>query len=187
MTRYLSIALLFGLGGCGGIIGELEKVPQGPDVSAAPWPRLVDTPEPPEARLTAGSGERALESLTNERTAQDSRQARADAVPPVSQTLVSRGQSNVLRTADAGPGVDADDLLARAALLRERTQASSQPISNDLEARSALIRERSNTAVVAAAPPNRPVPLRPLETPVVSSTFEERARKAQERAKQAGS
>jgi len=186
MTRCFSLVFLIALGGCGGAIGSFDDVPPGPDVSAAEWPRLVDTPEPPEVRLTAGNGDRAVQRLAGQRTMLDERRSRADAVAPVSQALASRGQTNLTRTADVGPGIDADDLLARAARLREKRLASTEPTTGDLAARSASARQRNTASQPVLAELRRPVPLRPLEQPVVSQSFEERARRAQQRAARAG-
>ena len=131
--------------------------------------------------------------------------------PPVDEAgLLARAAQLQSRTADVQPAVDDADLLARAARVRAQAQIASAPVNEaDLQARAALLRQRTSdvaalneadllsrasrsqrgdTAPVAPivqnAPvaPRPPVPLRPLDTPVVSSSFEERARLARERA-----
>jgi len=233
MTRFSVFGLLIGLAGCGSTIGAFDGLPEGADVKNAPWPRLVDTPEPPEGRLTAGNGVRAFESLTSQRGQSEARLARADTVPPVSDSLLTRGGNIQSRTENTAPpineadlltraerlqarselgasAVDEEDLLARAARLQARSGvAESTVIDTDLQARAELQQRRTLQQLpvdeagllartdhtrrnagpapltnVQAAPavPRPPVPLRPLDTPVVSSSFEERARLARERA-----
>lgn len=186
MRRCFPIAFLMALGGCGSTLGSFDDAPAGPDVSAAEWPLLVDTPEPPEGRLTAGNGDRAVQRLAEQRVVVDRRRVQADTVAPVSEVLVSRGQTSLSRTDDGGPGFDADDLLARAARLREKRLEPAPTVSSDLALRSATARERNSVAEPSVVAVRRPVPLRPLESPVVSVSFEERARRAQQRAAQAG-
>lgn len=210
MSRLIVLGLLVGLAGCGSSIGALDGLPSGSDVSDVPWPRLVDTPEPPEARLTAGHGDRAAERLAQQRGAAADRQARAEAVAPVSETLVARGASNQARPVGSVAPVNEADLLARAARLRANADIAPQPLEEaDLLARAELLRARagalgsvnepdllaralrnrqsvgaptSSLARTVPVSPRPPVPLRPLDTPVVSSDFENRARLARERA-----
>ncbi len=160
------LALL--LAGCGQVVGDLSELPRGADLSDTPWPLLVDTPEPPTDRLLITEGERTAVRLAGLREAADTRLARAQAVPPVSDGLVARGAANQGRTGDAAPPIDEVALLARAEELRRRAQ--------------------SINAESASAPvlPARPTPLRPLDAPVVSSGFEERARRALARASAGG-
>ena len=222
-----------GLAGCSGSFGAFEDLPPLSDHSEAPWPRLVDTPEPPKGRLVAGDGERATERLNELRSQSQARTARADQVLPVSDSLLVRGEASQTRplnqvppvdevglfaraaqlqarTTDAPPAVDDSDLLARAARLQAQAQFAAAPVDEaGLEARAALLRQRTSdlatvneadllsrsarnqqgfvapvAPLVQTAPPapRQPAPLRPLDTPVVSSSFEERARLARERA-----
>ena len=197
MPSRFYLCLLVGLAGCGSTIGALDSLPSGPDVSDAEWPLLIDTPEPPEERLTAGTGGNAVERLSARRTQAGQRLSRAESVPPVSDTLLARGTESQSRSAVASvPAVDEADLLARADLLRQRSQIEVASVNEtDLQARAELNRTRTSLPIPAstvttsldAAGPRVPVPLRALDTPVVSSSFEERARRAQERAKRAGS
>lgn len=191
------LCLIVGLSGCGSTIGALDSLPSGPDVGDAAWPRLVDTPEPPEERLTAGNGAGAAERLSVRRSESDERLSRAASVQPVSDTLLTRGEASQSRSGiAAAPAVNEADLLARAEQVRLRSQTDVASINEtDLQARAAQSRIRTALPVPAstvtssldAVGPRLPAPLRPLETPVVSSSFEERARLAQERAKRAGS
>ena len=181
MTRVVILGLVCGLAGCGSTIGAFDGLPAGPDVTESAWPRLVDTPAPPDDRLVAGTGEQAAARLGAQRVQAEARAARANQVAPVSETLAARGKTNLARTGDAGPGFDETDLRARAA-----------PIDDGaLQARAALVRARTSappatSSIITGAQVRRPVPLRPLDTPVVSDSFEERARLARERAARAG-
>jgi len=233
MSRLSVLGLLFGLAGCGGTFGAFDGLPASSDVSNVPWPRLVDTPEPPEERLTAGTGEQATERLNALRGQSEGRLARANQILPVTDSLLVRADANrsrpestvppvdeagllaraeqlQARTAVAPHAVDDADLLARAAQVQARSQVASSDVNEtDLLARAALLRQRTAelgtvneaellaraignrpatrtlaTPVAQSSPtaPRPPVPLRPLDTPVVSSSFEERARLARERA-----
>ena len=229
MSRLGVLGLLVGLVGCGSSFGAFDDVPTGNDVSAEPWPRLVDTPEPPEARLTAGTGEQATQRLSGLRSETEQRLARADAVQPVPDSLLARGEASrsrpvnaipsideagllaraaqlEARTAVPPPAVDDVDLLARAAQVQARAQSASSAVDEtDLLARAALLRQRTSeqneigedsllargaqaqatgasSGQSAPVLPRPPVPLRPLDVPVVTSSFEERARLARERA-----
>lgn len=212
MLRLSALGLCVGLMGCGSTIGALDGLPAGPDLSDTPWPRLVDTPAAPEGRMIPAEGEQAKARLAQRRGEADARSARAQAVAPVSETLLARGEASRTRTdLPDRPTVNEADLVARAERLRARTQLANAPIAEtDLLARAALLRERaalmanqsgqdatlaqstldqqrSTQPAFAAAPagppqPRVPVPLRSLDTPVVSSDFEERARLARERA-----
>lgn len=232
MSRLSVLGLLVGLVGCNSF-GAFEDLPPLSDTSNAAWPRLVDTPEPPEGRLLAGEGDRATERLSGLRGDSQARLARADQVPSVSDSLLARGDASrtrplseappvdeagllaraaelQTRTSDAPSAVNDADLLARAARLQAQAEIASAPVDEaDLQARAALLRQRTSdfatlneadllaraarnqqgfTAPVAPiaqnapASPRPPAPLRPLDTPVVSSSFEERARLARERA-----
>lgn len=233
MVRWSVLGLLVGLAGCGSTIGAFDGLPPASDVGDAPWPRLVDTPEAPEDRLIAGNGAVVEERLSVRRGSSEARQARADSVAPVSDSLLARGVASQSRPANVVPPVDEAALLERAARLQERTQRAPVDIDDsDLLARAARAEERTRVApsevnevdllgraevlrqraadvnavnetellaragrsqqnangaavpVVSQSPvaPRAPVPLRPLDTPVVSSSFEERARLARERA-----
>ena len=196
MAGKVFLGLVLCLAGCGSTIGALDSLPSGPDVSEAAWPRLVDTPEPPEERLTAGTGDRAVQRLGQQRAAADQRLVQAASVQPVSDELLSRGATSQSRSAvAAAPAVDEVGLLARADALRARTQIEVASVNEaDLLNRASEIRARTSVPVPAStvtlsgdlSGPRAPVPLRPLDAPVVSSSFEERARLAQQRAKQAG-
>lgn len=193
MKQVGSFVLVLCLAGCGSTIGTLDELPDGPDVSAAEWPRLVDTPEPPEARLIAGTGERAAQRLGVAREQAGIRLASAGAVPPVSDALLSRGAASRARSDGAvAPAVDEAALLARAERLRQRTATELPAIDEaGLMARAAAMSGRGVASASAAvetaalAPVAAPRPLRPLDAPVVSSGFEARARQAQERARRA--
>ncbi len=218
------LCLLIGFAGCGNTIGALDSLPSGPDVSGVAWPLLVDTPEPPEERLMAGTGAQAITRLNARRTAVDGRLASAAALPPVSDVLLTRAESSRSRVSvGAGPAVNEADLLARAESLRQRTDLQSASAATQnfdeaaLLARAERARQQSSLAFASAGEadlqnranisglrknqpqaasafdaasatfgPRAPVPLRPLDTPVVSNSFEQRARLAQARAKQAG-
>jgi len=210
MSRLSVLGLLVCLAGCGSSIGALDGLPSGSDVSDVPWPRLVDTPEPPEERLTAGNGTLAEARLSERRGESAVRLARAGSVDPVSDSLLARGVANRTRPIGAVSSVDEAALLARAERLQERSQIAPSDVDEaDLLARAALIRQRASRlgsvdeASLAVGPasieqgsynsrapllsggpaaPRAPVPLRPLDAPVVSSSFEERARLARERA-----
>lgn len=172
MVRLVSVAVLLGFAGCGSTIGALDGLPDGPDMSAVEWPRLVDTPEAPEARLTSGAGERAVQNLQAQQASAAARIARAEAVLPVSDALLQRSAASRARTAvPAAPAVDEAGLLARAQEIRVRAVAPRPTLS---------------VSEAGASPLRRPVPIRPLDTPVVSSNFEERARRARERAARSG-
>jgi len=164
----ISVLVLL-LSGCGQVVGDLAELPRGADVGDAPWPLLVDTPEPPANRLMAEDGERTATRLAALRETADGRLARAQAVPPVADDLLVRGAANQGRTSDAAPTFDEAGLLARAERLRQRA-----------------VEADAMTAPVAAIRPARPVPLRPLDAPVVSLSFEERARRALARASAGG-
>lgn len=249
------------LSGCGNSIGTLDSLPAGPDVSAAEWPRLVDTPTlPDEELLNTQTGERVIERLDRQGNEVEARRLRADAIPPVSGQLLDRATVSRSRSDVASvPAVDEASLLARAAQLRDNAQATSVQFDerdllaraarqrqrnsdvahfvdeNDLLARAArqqardadgarfvnendllarAARQQERTAGIslssgdldlrarsqlnqtkasnvsqpsnAVDEPRAPRPLRPLEAPVVSSSFEERARLALQRAAEAG-
>jgi len=186
MAHRVSVAVFLLLAGCGSTIGSFDELPKGADVGDAAWPRLVDTPESPEARLTAGTGEVAAVRLGEQRALLDARRVRADAIPPVSDALQGRGELIASRAADSGSDVDEAALLARADTLRARSQASAVAVDDaGLRARALASRQRGLEPVRPAAAPRTPVPLRPLAQPVVSNSFEERARRAQQRAARA--
>lgn len=257
------LVMIVGFSGCGSSIAALDSLPAGPDVSAAEWPRLVDTPAlPDEELLNTQTGERVIERLARQGNEVEARRLRADAVPPVSGQLLDRATVSRFRS-DAAPipAVDEASLLARAAQSRGNTQVTSiQFDESDLLARAARQRDRSNeithfvdeqdllaraarqraraidselrvdegdllaraanerqrtatsaisnekndlrarsllaqskvrridpvSSLANSEVPRAPQPLRPLDAPVVSSSFEERARRARLRASKVG-
>ncbi len=107
--------------------------------------------------------------------------------------LLARVARQQARDADGTRFVNESDLLARAARQQQRTAGVTLPSDGvDLRARSQLNQTKSsNVASISSPPkatdgPSAPRPLRPLESPVVSSSFEERARLALKRAADAG-
>lgn len=163
-SRLISIAVCAAvplLAGCGSTIGQFDDLPVVELDEETPWPRLVDTPEPPEARLTAGTGGAALVRLNEGKTASVQRKLRAEQVQPVPDALADRTALAQTRSAAPMTVIRDDTLAARAALSQERT-APSAP------------------AAPIAIPRNPGS--RTLDTPVLSADFDERARRALERA-----
>jgi len=109
-------------------------------------------------------------------------------------TLLARAARAQERSRVVDGNVDEAGLRARASRQTERYSLDRSAVDEtDLVARAVRQIGRSDgntldaTSGTTAAPtPRAPVPLRPLDTPVVSSSFEERARQARLRASKAG-
>ncbi len=124
-----------------------------------------------------------------------------------SAALLARAGEIRRRTALSGAGFANADLAARATRQQSRNSLTEQPVNHrDLitkvrDARIMSSKPATPLSVTAVTQPSRqpgpvqpifvdpivPEPLRALDAPVVSTSFQERARLAQERAKKAGS
>lgn len=126
------------------------------------------------------------------RAAQSRENTQGTSVQVNERDLLARAVLQRARNLDSGFRVDESDLLARAAEQRERTiNAALADEKDDMRARSLLAQSKAGNIAPASPPandasPHAPQPLRPLDSPVVSSSFEERARRARLRASEAG-
>lgn len=161
-----AVALLL-FAACGRTIGKLDSLPDIPVAETAPWPRLVDTPQPPEARLTAGTGGAVLTTLTERNAVIQGRQQTVRSVSPAPDSLRDRVAQAEARRVAAGSAVDEQALASRGAAARQRAAA---PKESFLETGSspapAETRQRTSQ-------------------PAVSPDFEAAARRALERAERA--
>lgn len=144
--------LLVGLVGCGSQFAEIEGLPAQRVSSDTPWPRLIDTPAPPQDRLLATTGPRTLAALSTEGEAARDRR---DAVPlpqSVGNELTARAVQLAERAEMLTAGVDRVALIQRAETLNAReAQAVGGQVDGDALAR----RGRELNARNAAATENR--------------------------------
>ena len=212
--RCLALLLAAALPACGGSIAAIDGLPDIAVDESAPYPRLVDVPEPPEARLTAGTGEVVLARLNESADDAATRREAAIRATAVLPDLGPAGSEARARAATPPEPID-DTLLARAAQARARPPAP--PVDDALLARARAVRARAATPAapiderllerrprpappepVAAAPrpapttqastpARRPAPVPPRTGDVLEDGFERKAREALERARRQGS
>lgn len=183
----LGFMAVFQAAACGGTIGQFDSLPAIPVDQNAPWPRLVDTPEPPEARLTAGTGKAALSQLTDQRMTSAERSEAVRATPSVPDTLRERVSVADSRRSVPAPPVDAAALSLRADEARRRADTAGEPVNSEaLIAFAETQRNRKSAAGTAFqdAPAAVPSGNRALG-PAVSPDFEDAARRALDRAAKA--
>lgn len=139
--------------GCGGEFARIDGLPATRDVSDVPWPRLVDTPAPPQNALLPETGTAALATLNRTRQSVVARTA----LPGPQRVAVAELDGRVARirqqSAVTVPGVDADDLAARSARLAQGRGVPVAALSADeLQARAqriAAMRAQGSNAVDA--------------------------------------
>ena len=158
-AQIVAVALSSGLAGCGTIalFGKYD-IPQRPEVAAAPWPKLIDTPNaPPVGTYTPAvpnpaEGAATLSDLSVAGTAANVRAAQLAAplaaepgqagAPAVQQAPEPRAQAAPAVPRPGQLGTAADDEIAAAAAAR--AAALARPVISDAE-RAAMLEAAGRT------------------------------------------
>ena len=133
------VAMLLGTAGCSSVLGRSDEFPVTANLDALEYPRLVDTPQPPQGRLVVEEGALVLAQLS-EQGAESARLLTSPAPPSIVGTLQGRSGALSLATPPPASAVDA---------LRRRGRAVSQPIAVPASAADAL-RARGDTVLLSA-------------------------------------